>query len=275
MKMYNYEFLINILRKSIPLLPHDFDCVVGIPRSGIFPAGVISNLLGIGYATIEDLKKGFFHFNKQKIKLNNSKVILVDDSTSSGNTLNYTKHKLKDFKNISKVFTYVVFSHKGYNQKVDLKGFKTKEVNCIYEWNFLHKRFSYKIGFDMDGVLCDENNISGVHNKELYIYGIKTAKPLYTPRYNIDYIVTNRLEEFRDITEKWLIDNNVKYSFLKMWGGISFKDSVKADHLKHKINVLKELPILFYVESSYKFASLINYKLGIPVLCVDGMKICY
>jgi len=72
-----------------------------------------------------------------------------------------------------------------------------------------------KIAFDLDGVLIpDYNQIPKLSQDKFYEQTLH-AKPLFHPTYEYD-VVTARLDERREITEKWLEQMDTKPANLYM-----------------------------------------------------------
>jgi len=246
-----------------------FDVVVGIPRSGLLPASIIANMLNKSFASFEDLKQGYAFYKGHKMPSTHSKVLLVDDYIYSGYSFDVFKNKIRRFTDVDSVKTLSVFSN-GSDVKVDFVG-KSISGRSLFEWNMLHREFNFEVGFDLDGVLCNERNIAGNNNLSNYKIEIKNAVPFMIPDYTINYIITNRLEQFRDVTEDWLFRNNVKYRQLLMWDNTWNNRSGK--YISSKIGMIRGTQIKLFFESDNNTAFEINKQLGIPVLCTNTMKL--
>lgn len=214
--MINYKSFADMnetIVKNLHKFPHDIDLVIGIPRSGMMPANLIALYLNKPYTSIEQFCNGVIYANGSRlIDISDiNKVLVIDDSSNTGKELNKAKDLLKDF-NITKIFgaIYVTFKQ---SSVVDVYC-EIVEQPRLFQWNvFNTSKVKYSM-FDLDGVLCTDPEIDD--DGEQYIKQITTAKPLYIPKYTIDNIVTCRLEKYRDLTEKWLKENNVSYNHLTM-----------------------------------------------------------
>lgn len=74
----SYEKLILDIRQNLHKIPKDILGVIGIPRSGMIPASILSESLNVGLCSINEfIKNGsdcFKHnHGNRKIKENNSK----------------------------------------------------------------------------------------------------------------------------------------------------------------------------------------------------------
>lgn len=239
----------------------DYDAFIGIPRSGLFVALELGMIQGKQVYTPETYVKKQVGFGS--IERDIKRVLLVDDSLSSGKTLQSIKKKIPD------VDTAAIFVKKGKEHYLD-HYYKVTGKHRIFEWNMMHKKW-YRVGFDMDGVLCKNcpKHISKDRGK--YRQWITEAKPFLIPSYKIDYIISNRLEEFREETEDWLSINNVKYDELILWD--EGWDGRKGKYAKHKANEVGKHPLDVFIESNPYQAKKIWFQLGIPTICIDEMKL--
>ena len=137
------------------------------------------------------------------------------------------------------------------------------------EWTLMHHKRG-KLASDLDGVLC-ENCPKGIDSDEKrYIEWMQNAKPYLIPAFEIDFIITSRLEKYRLQTEAWLQKHGVRYKDLLMWD-IPSKADRKGRYAEHKINqIIRIKPDLFW-ESTLSQAQKIHSQAGIPCLCFDEM----
>jgi hypothetical protein len=85
----------------------------------------------------------------------------------------------------------------------------------LFAWNWLNHSALQNTLFDMDGVLCEDPEVS--ENGEAgYVAELATLKPLWIPKLKFSGIVTHRLEKRRKITTEWLRRHNVQLSSLTM-----------------------------------------------------------
>ena len=82
-------------------------------------------------------------------------------------------------------------------------------------------------GFDLDGVIAEYIEFSSIRGSKFFFkffpktflkYLRRNMKVVWKPKGEF-VIVTARNEDFRDITEKWLKDNGIKYIYLYMFPG--------------------------------------------------------
>ena len=68
---------------------------------------------------------------------------------------------------------------------------------------------------DFDGVLCRDPTEEENDDGDKYRYFIANVEPIFKPSVEIGWIVTSRLEKYRDLTENWL-KKKVKIVFLQL-----------------------------------------------------------
>jgi len=253
----------------IKKLPDSYDLVVGVPRSGLLVAGVIALKLGRPLTTPDLFAEGRT-WDSQLIgdARGIKKVLLVDDSIRSGRTMREQLEKVRSAKEGIDVTTAALIATDETKGMVDLHC-KIVTLPRLFEWNLLH----YKQGrlfSDLDGVIC-ENCPGGVDiDEKAYVEWIKNARPYLIPAFEIDAIISSRLEKYRPETERWLASHGVKYGRLVMWD-LADKGERKGAHAQFKADqLLRNKPDMFW-ESSLPESEHIWKKTKIPTVCFDEM----
>lgn len=265
----------NTIIQKMQILPHDIDLVVGIPRSGMLPANLIALYLNKPFADIDSFVDGRVYASGCRgsyINQDNSrKVLIVDDSISSGSALEKAKNKLKSVASKYNLLYAAIYATSKGSKMVDYF-FEIIDVPRVFQWNlFHHKVFITKSCFDIDGVLCVDPPMDD--DGPIYSEYIANAPALYIPSLEIDTLVSCRLEKYRNITEEWLKKNNVKYKHLVM---LPFKTKVErvawGKHGEYKGKIYKKSDNIFFVESSLTQAHTISKVSGKPVFCTETME---
>ena len=275
--------LSNTIRNNLYKIPHDVDVVVGIPRSGMIPASIISEYLNVPLIDLYSFADGNTDgcgggrhktFGK---KSRSGKILVVDDTVWSGGSKKEAKELLKKYSDMSQFIYMVPYLEGPSYSDIDIfledvrlytHGFRT----CvIYEWNIFNHYVTGNYMFDMDGVLCVDP--MDERKKEEYEKYIQNAIPLITPTSPIGSIVTYRLEKYRDVTEKWLKDNNIKYKNLVMFDASSWEDrnssGISPAQYKGKIYANDRIATCF-IESDRVQAEQIHMLTGKPVYCYSN-----
>ena len=265
------------LHQWIPSIGDRFDCVVGIPRSGMLVANILALKLGLPLADLDGFLEGrmlglgkrYQHINAQDYLKEPRKVLIVDDSISSGNAIRLAQEKIQQA-GLSHDLTFmaVYVTPKG-KHLCDLYAEEIPNPRR-FEWNILSSRGIRNYCFDMDGVLCldptKEENDDGDRYREF----ILNAKPLYIPVDEIGMIVTSRLEKFRPETEQWLADKGIRYRELRMLDLPSKEDRIRLKAAPtFKAEVFKSSSAELFIESDHNQAVKIAELSGKFVYALD------
>lgn len=232
------------------LTKNDVGGIVGIPRSGMIPASILSTTLHLPLGsydkengTVVWLSNGWRSSNPRNLTYNPQKrLAIVDDTIYNGFAIENVVRSLsnKDGYNLDKlVFCSVYARAEGYNRLVSMGitvGYaKVLESPHILEWNLMNSAWvtgnldmesgKYCGGglvTDLDGVLLHDILTSG--GKEEYV-----LSPYLVPKRMPVNIVSGRLESERKVTEEQLNRAGVLWDNLMLmpdwWGS---KDDYKA-----------------------------------------------
>ena len=144
----------------------------------------------------------------------------------------------------------------------------------MFEWNYLHHDgYSHLCCYDIDGVLCedptDEENDDGDRYKNFILNASLRFKP-FAP---IGYLVSSRLEKYRNETEQWLKSNNIKYGHLFLMNVATAEERRRlGNHAIFKAEIYSKLPAILFVESDDNQAQVINELTHKDVFCVNSQK---
>lgn len=268
----------TILR-NLYKIPRDIDLIVGVPRSGMLPANLLSLYLNLPYTDIHSFINGFIYKSGARKQFFDSsdykKILVVDDSIASGSALKECKENLGHLNSKFRFHYCVVYAVPGKENSLDFV-FETVATPRYFQWNIFNHTSLEKACFDIDGVLCvdpsSEENDDGVRYKSFLL----NAKPLYIPGSKIGTLVTSRLEKYRKETEEWLQIHKVKYDKLVMLDLPDMKARQKANcHGSHKADEYKSTNYCLFVESDLSQAIEINRITKKPVFCTENFKMIY
>jgi uncharacterized HAD superfamily protein/hypoxanthine phosphoribosyltransferase len=279
MNYRNISDLNNIILKRLDILPRDFDLIVGVPRSGMLPANLLSLYLNKPYTDLHSFMNGHIYkagargvfFDMKEFK----KVLVVDDSIASGAAMDECRENLKPLTSDFSFSYCVVYVIPGKEKTVDY-WFENVPLPRYFQWNIMNHTSLAKACFDIDGVLCvdprDDQNDDG----EKYRDFVLNAQPLFIPGSRIGTLVTSRLEKYRKETEAWLEKNKVKYDKLVMLDLPDMAARQRANsHASHKAKEYMAKPYVLFVESDPGQAMEINRISGKPVLCTRTFEMIF
>jgi uncharacterized HAD superfamily protein len=248
------------------LAGENYDLILGIPRSGMMIASMISLNLALPLSSCDNFPDKTWA-SSQIIKRKIKKILVVDDTVGTGETI---KNEVKKISGDYDINTAAMFVSDIGKNKVD-KYYKVMPEPILGEWNFRHQKIGI-VGVDMDGVLCEDCPIGTADIKDKYMIFLKTAKRLYVPSYNIDFIITSRLEKYRKETEEWLRNNNVKYDKLIMLDLPDWSYRYANTSSQYKADQVSKLGVDYFIESGDAEAKYIWDKSHVPVICIETMK---
>lgn len=279
----NYRSIADLnadIKRWIPELPNDLDLIVGIPRSGMLVANLLSLYLNLPLTDVEGLCEGRIFQSGPRLdsirtnvlsKLN--KILVVDDSVYSGTQMKKIKVQLSGAGIPNKIYYGAVYvSPEGYKY-VDF-WYKNVDLPRIFEWNIIHHGVLTNSCVDIDGVLCRDPSPQENDDGDKYRQFISTVNPLVVPTKTVGWLVTCRLEKYREITEKWLKKHGIRYSHLIMMN-LPDKETRIAlgTHADFKAKVYKTTNAALFIESSYSQAQEIARRSGKSVFCTETWQI--
>ena len=221
--------------------------VVGIPRSGLLPASLLSNYMSVPLYSFNEnnLVKLFSRSENGGGRMNlyredkSIPMLVLDDTCFSGYEMNRVRNVLGE-----EGFVYgAVFTTMRGTNYLDVYS-KTLSYPHVLEWNLFDAEPLLNGVLDMDGVLCDEVPIEVCDDGPKYTEYIKNVNPIikHLPKlFGCKAICTARLEKYRGVTEEWLDKHGVKYGELIMYPGTE-----RERDMNHLVNVAK------YKAESYK-----------------------
>ena len=220
MKYITIDDLTKTIRTNIWKVPRDIDFIIGVPRSGMIAASIISSYLNVPLIDVNSFLTGLEpsggsrlnYFTESHHKTN--KVLVIDDTVFGGTAMNNTRKRLSKHTDLSFVFMCVYLEGVGINAVdiylEDIRKYTDDDNRIVlYEWNIFqhHTKFMKKCLYDIDGVFCVDP--PDERNEDEYLKYIANAKPLFIPRTKLGGIVTYRLSKNREITEKWLAEQGI------------------------------------------------------------------
>lgn len=248
-------------------LDHDhYDVVVGIPRSGMIPAALLSTYLQIPLADVNGYLLGVVHGRGGKLAKARGRVLLVDDTVNNGTAM---ARAVEQIRHKAKAITrFCVFGpYKPVESAVDIYC-EVVQGPRAFEWNMLkHSRLD-RWCLDMDGVICRDPTNAENDDGARYIEFMASAEPVLRPRRPVGHIVTCRLEKYRGETQAQLRRYGVEFGQLHM-----MQHATKAERMEAggrgqwKAEIARAVRAEFFIESCPKQAGIIARDASVPVWC--------
>ena len=261
----------------IPRLPNDLDLIVGIPRSGLLVANLLSLYLNLPLADLDSFLNSKIVSTGLRCTVENQKyflhkrrnVLVVDDSLFTGTEITKVKRLIHSADFSHSIHYAVVYIIHDKEEMVDFF-YEILPKPRVFEWNFMHHGDMPEWCVDIDGVLCRDPTEEENDDAERYIHFLKTVEPLFVPSLPVGWLVTCRLEKYREITEEWLRRNGIKYNNLIM---MDFPNKAariaSGSHSSFKAEIYKKAPANLFIESSLYQATEIAKLSGKYVLCIE------
>ena len=234
------------IARNLHRLPGDIDLVVGIPRSGILAANLVSLTANIQMTDLDSFVAGKVFssgITKRSAALGRSmsemrRILVIDDSINGGSAMREARVKAaaSGIDRERLIFAAVYGSYERY-EETDFV-FEVVPQPRLFQWNLMHHKFLEQSCVDIDGVLCfdpsDDENDDGA----AYLRFLADARPLHVPTRRIGALVTSRLEKYRPQTEAWLAARGIEYDELVMLDLPSKEERQRlAAHGRFKSNV--------------------------------------
>ena len=277
MEYKSFADLNNSIFEHIEKFPKDVDLIVGIPRSGMLPANLLALYLNKPYTDLDSFIEGRIiykgGFRTSFIKNTNSKkILIVDDSICSGDSLNKAKAKLKTISGYQLI--YAAIYAKSYSANMVDIYCEIVDGDRIFQWNmFHHKKYMMESCLDIDGVLCRNPTPEENDDGEKYHKFLISADPKFLPSVKIKTLISCRLEKYRMETEFWLHQHNIEYEKLIL---LNLPDATArrawGKYGEYKANEYKKSQYKFFIESSLAESKVIKSITKKPVFCIETMQ---
>lgn len=249
-----------------------YDCIVGVPRSGMIPAALIATLLQLPLATPESYAAGIVHGRSGGRVVVGKRVLLVDDSCNKGAAMARAVKLLP--KGTIPTRLAIFGPYQVEPTSVCDIWFEIVPGPRVFAWNMAkHIRLS-RWGFDFDGVLCRDNSKAENDDGPRYRTFLESAEPLFLPKRPVGAVITGRLEKYRPETESWLRRHGIEWEHLVM-----MPFATKAERMAHggrgqwKAEQVKRLGLEMFIESCPKQAGIIAREAQVPVWCMETQSV--
>ncbi len=274
----NYRSLADLnaaIVSNLHRLPPDIDLVIGVPRSGLLAANMLSLLSNIPLIDLDTFLDGRRYTSGTSNRTENRdltqprRILVLDDSISSGKAMREARDRISGSGSQAEFFFAAVFGIEAGHKDADLV-FERVTLPRIFQWNFMHHILLEQACVDIDGVLCIDPTEHENRDGEACRGALSDAVPLYTSSRKIGCLVTSRPEGDREPTEAWLKRQGIEYGELVMRNG---SDKEEDGHAGFKAEIYRKAKSNLFIESQERQAEIIARLSGKPVLCVQTQQV--
>jgi uncharacterized HAD superfamily protein/hypoxanthine phosphoribosyltransferase len=277
MNFRSIEQLGRCIRRNLHKVPADVDVVVSVPRSGLLPGVLVANHLNLPHLTIADFVEGRAAQGGRRVSSTSSvpfqKALVLDDSVATGAENKRIRELLVGLPKECTVLLGAVYVAPGKEATVDLY-FEVLEEPRMFEWNMMNHYLLPSACVDIDGVLCRDPVSTENDDGHAYRRFLGSVEPLFRPGTKIGWLVTSRLEKYRELTEAWLSSNGVSYGELRMLDLPSASDRIRLRaHARFKASIYNSTPSKLFIESTDSQSEEIVERTGKPVLSIESCQL--
>lgn len=253
-----------------------FDCIVGIPRSGMIPAAMIATHLQLPLADVRGYAAGIVNGRSGTYEAAGWRVLLVDDSANKGAAMARAAALLPRGTEVTRLAIFGPYQREP-ESIVDL-WFEIVPGPRVFAWNWNKHIRLPRWGFDFDGVLCRDIVKAENDDGPRYRHFLETVEPLFIPQRPIGHIITGRAEKHRCETEGWLRRHGVSFEALHMTPWPTKAERMSAMRFAGgrgawKAAKVRELGVEMFIESCPKQAGIIAREASVPVWCTGTQSL--
>lgn len=273
-----YAQLAEDVKTLVAKLPRDIVGVLGVARSGMIPATMVSEILHVplGEAFLF-AKTGEFLGSGDRLKRRaprRGRILVLDDTVYQGKTMRRVRQAIhrSPFRRKYRWISGAVYRHPLWPQATKLFA---REIHSprYFEWNLMQHPDMENWMLDIDGVLCFDGTVFD-DDGEQYRQSLINAVPFHLPSRKAHSLCSMRLERWRPETEAWLAKHGVEYGSLHLSPYATAHERRRYGRYGEiKGAIYKESPCTLFVESSRDQAPIIARISGKPVICMDTQQV--
>lgn len=263
----NYKSFADLskdIKNNLHKIPKDVTLVVGIPRSGLLAANLISLYTKLPLTDIDSFIEGkilcpSFQNDSLNAKAFEGKILIVDDSVATGKAIEDARQKLKPIIEAAsyKLLFCCIYADPEKKHLVDIPLLLLGRPR-VFEWNLFHNKIIEKSGVNLSGVLAINPNGPNIKN-EKHFKTILNATPYIIPKKNIGTIFYTSDKQDQKATETWLQKN-----------GVQFSELVINDNSDLGLAYKKRKNLTLFIEFEKLSAEHIFEKSGKDVYCIES-----
>jgi len=271
----------QVILNNLYKIPKDVQVVAGVPRSGMLAALILSLHRDIAITDIDGLLASRLMLAGSRTYVNNvtsdgylqtkRKVLVIDDSYYRGVTIKHVKQRIQEARLPHEIAYAVVYGELRAKDDIDIV-LGTLLPPHVFEWNLSRNIVLENTCLDLDGVLCRNPQPYEDDDGEYYKEFITQAELLWKPIRPVGWIVTSRLEKYRNITEQWLKKNGIDYGHLIMMNVEDQAARRRTSVPDYKSAVYQSSGAALFIESALVEAIQIASRTQKKVFCFESAE---
>lgn len=263
----------DTLRLARALSAYPIQAVLACARSGLLPGSILAIQWHVPLFAVSPRRPGVVHVGggyrmDGPMELPRGLLLLIDDTVNFGRTFYEVLVNNPELKHLP-LLRAAIYVTPEAERSVDFAA-------CIYprphylEWCFANTFWAEYLGFDMDGILCEDPSVPDHH--PMFHQHLVAARPIYLPRKYPITIVSARCEIFRRPTEIWLQRHQIRTKRLILWPMPEEERWTEPDRIaRWKAEQLRPLvqsgELHIYIESDPVQAQFIADMVPMAVIC--------
>lgn len=256
-------------------LPRSIAGVLGIPRSGMLPATILSQFLNVPLGSFDHfLRTGCFAENGNRLlrSASTGNVLVIDDSIYQGQALLKAQQQWAeaDARGYQPIWAAVYASPE--SPDVGCRTQRTVPAPRYFAWNLMQHPDLSQAMSDIDGVLCLDPTVYD-DDGPIYSSWLSQAVPLHIPRVPVHTLISMRLDKWRPQTTEWLNRNGVQYAQLILCPAPTPSIRRQLNYGQFKGQHYRDSDCTLFVESDASQAPDIAKYSGKPVICLADGKV--
>lgn len=274
--------LSELVRSSMHAIPRDIDVVIGVPRSGLLVANLISLALNLPLADVQGFAdsrllaagKTRRHAKLEVSAENVKRALVVDDSIRTGAAMEAAIAQLSEARPDVEFIRLVAYRSNEIARSATDIALEILPEPRMFEWNAMHHTILARSCLDIDGIVCRDPTPEENDDGPAYLEFLKNADPLFVPTKPVGMFVSSRLEKYRAPTEDWLGRHGIEYGELVLLDLPNAAERrARGNHGTFKGDVYKKSSACLFIESEEPQAGEIARVSGKPVLWLPGMSL--
>lgn len=257
---------------SVSSLP-SVDLIVGVPRSGLLPAILISDYLNLPLTDVDGLRNGYLLRGSPSMSVRRdlqfvpdeaTRILVIDDSVGHGTQIAATRASLSTLELSKTIYYAAVYVTPESRNLVDF-AFEELPWGRYFGWNLMHRTSLRNCCLDADGLLWPRHPSVGGD----------IALPLWKPTKPVGCIVTKRSSHHRAATEQWLMRHQILFDRLVMAASpIRQTSSMSfASEARLKASAYRHFDSQMLISDSYSLSQAIARLSEKPVISVSAQEI--